>query len=69
MADSRRGRRLTRANDIVCRPDGSIYFTDMGRDQHPALRVWEEEEFGVFRLAPDGRVQPVPVVTISFAAF
>jgi gluconolactonase len=59
VADSWRGKRLARPNDIVCRSDGSIYFTNMGRSQDPALRLREEVGFGVFRVAPDGGVEPV----------
>jgi gluconolactonase len=46
------GKRLNRPNDVVCRSDGSIYFTD------PGLRVpLTERELpyaGVYRIAPDG---------------
>ena len=46
------GKRLNRPNDVVCRSDGSIYFTD------PGLRVpLGERELpyaGVYRVAPDG---------------
>jgi gluconolactonase len=46
------GRRLNRPNDVVCKSDGSIYFTD------PGLRVpLAERELtyaGVYRIAPDG---------------
>lgn len=59
VAESWQGKRVARPNDIVCRSDGSIYFTNMGRGQDPALRVQEEVGFGVFRVAPDGKVDPV----------
>jgi gluconolactonase len=46
------GKRLNRPNDVVCKSDGSIYFTD------PGLRVpFAEREVphaGVYRVAPDG---------------
>src|SRR3954463_4038836 len=46
------GKRLNRPNDVVCRSDGSIYFTD------PGLRVpLAEKELphaGVYRVEPDG---------------
>ncbi len=46
------GKRLNRPNDVVCKSDGSIYFTD------PGLRVpLAERELpsaGVYRIAPDG---------------
>ena len=48
------GKRLNRPNDVVCRSDGSIYFTD------PGLRVpLAERELphaGVYRIAPDGTI-------------
>jgi gluconolactonase len=47
------GKRLNRPNDVVCRSDGSLYFTD------PGLRVpLAERELthaGVYRIAPDGK--------------
>lgn len=52
IADRWQGKRLNRPNDIVCRKDGSIYFTD------PELNVPPENRelgfAGVFRIAPDG---------------
>ena len=54
IAERWEGKRLHRPNDVVCRSDGSIYFTD------PSLRVPpEEQEYGfggVFRIAPDGQL-------------
>ena len=54
IADRWRGKRLHRPNDVVCRSDGSIYFTD------PSLRVPPEDreyEFaGVFRIDTDGQL-------------
>ena len=54
IADRWQGKRLHRPNDVVCRSDGSIYFTD------PSLRVPPEDreyEFaGVFRIDPDGQL-------------
>ena len=54
IADRWQGKRLHRPNDVVCRSDGSIYFTD------PSLRVPEEEReydlAGVFRIVPDGQL-------------
>jgi len=51
------GKRLNRPNDVVCRSDGSVYFTD------PGLRVpLAEREVpyaGVYRIAPDGAVSLV----------
>ncbi len=52
LMDRFEGKRLNRPNDVVCRSDGSIYFTD------PGLRVpLAERELpyaGVYRIAPDG---------------
>ncbi|MBM3941675.1 MAG: SMP-30/gluconolactonase/LRE family protein [SAR202 cluster bacterium] len=46
------GKRLNKPNDVVCRSDGSIYFTD------PELRVPKDQRelgfSGVFRISPDG---------------
>ena len=52
LVDRFEGKRLNRPNDVVCRSDGSLYFTD------PGLRVpLAERELtyaGVYRLSPDG---------------
>ncbi|HEV8640657.1 MAG TPA: SMP-30/gluconolactonase/LRE family protein [Methylomirabilota bacterium] len=52
LLDRFEGKRLNRPNDVVCKSDGSIYFTD------PGLRVpLAERELpysGVYRIAPDG---------------
>src|SRR5262249_35670638 len=52
LMDRFEGKRLNRPNDVVCRSDGSIYFTD------PGLRVpIAERELpyaGVYRVKPDG---------------
>src|SRR5499427_4049020 len=52
LMDRFEGKRLNRPNDVVCRSDGSILFTD------PGLRVpLAERELpyaGVYRIAPDG---------------
>lgn len=51
IADNFEGKRFNAPNDVVCAPDGSIYFTD------PALRVpWGDRELptAVYRIAPDG---------------
>ena len=51
------GKRLNRPNDVICASDGSIYFTD------PGIRMEDHEKeldfFGVYRIAPDGDVQPI----------
>jgi gluconolactonase len=52
LMDRFEGKRLNRPNDVVCRSDGSIYFTD------PGLRVpLAERELtyaGIYRVTPDG---------------
>jgi gluconolactonase len=52
LMDRHEGKRLNRPNDVVCRADGSLYFTD------PGLRVpladRELPHAGVYRIAPDG---------------
>lgn len=52
LMDRYEGKRLNRPNDVVCKSDGSIYFTD------PGLRVpladRELPYAGVYRIAPDG---------------
>ena len=56
LADSFEGKRLNRPNDIVCRSDGSLYFTD------PAGRLpFPERELaaGVYRIAPEGGISLV----------
>ncbi|HKZ07430.1 MAG TPA: SMP-30/gluconolactonase/LRE family protein [Methylomirabilota bacterium] len=54
LVDRYEGKRLNRPNDVVCRSDGSLYFTD------PGLRVpLAERELtyaGVYRVTPDGAV-------------
>ena len=54
VADSWEGKRLNRPNDVVCRSDGTIYFTD------PAGRIPpEEREYGfggVFHVSPEGQL-------------
>ena len=51
------GRRLNSPNDIVCRSDGTIYFTD------PAFRLDASErdiDFnGVYRVTTDGALTPI----------
>ena len=52
LMDRWKGKRLNRPNDVVCKSDGSIYFTD------PGLRVpFEQRELphaAVYRVMPDG---------------
>lgn len=54
VAERFEGKRFNRPNDIVCKSDGSLYFTD------PGLRVPLEQRqlasSSVFRIAPDGTI-------------
>jgi sugar lactone lactonase YvrE len=54
LAEQYEGRRLNSPNDIVCKSDGSIYFTDPPYGL-PGQEEGRELDFnGVYRLAPDG---------------
>jgi gluconolactonase len=58
IADSYEGRRLNSPNDLVCRSDGSVWFTDppFGR---PGMADDPDRELdfsGVFRVSPDGTI-------------
>jgi gluconolactonase len=57
LAERFEGKRLNRPNDLVCKTDGSIYFTD------PGLRVpLAERELpyaGVYRVTPSGAMSLV----------
>jgi gluconolactonase len=58
IADSFEGRHLNSPNDVVCRSDGSVWFTDppFGR---PGMADDPDRELdfsGVFRVSPDGDV-------------
>lgn len=52
LVDRFEGKRFNRPNDVVCKSDGSIFFTDPGM-----RRPLEERELpnaGVYRIGPDG---------------
>jgi gluconolactonase len=58
IADSYEGRRLNSPNDVVCRSDGSVWFTDPpfglpGMADDPDREV---DFSGVFRVSPDGTI-------------
>jgi gluconolactonase len=57
LVDRYEGQRLNRPNDVVCRSDGSLYFTDPGLRVPMAER--EVPHAGVYRIAPDGAVSLV----------
>ena len=53
LVDRFEGKRFNRPNDVVCKSDGSLWFTD------PGYRVpipQRELDAGVYRLAPDGTI-------------
>lgn len=57
LVDRFEGRRLNRPNDVVCKSDGSLYFTDPGL--RVALAEREVPHAGVYRITPDGAVSLV----------
>ena len=57
LMDRFEGKRLNRPNDVVCRSDGSIYFTDPGLRVPLAQR--ELPYAAVYRIAPDGTITMV----------
>jgi gluconolactonase len=57
LAERSEGKRLQRPNDVVCRSDGSLYFTDRGL--RVALKERELLDSGVYRIAPDGELSLV----------
>ena len=54
LMDRFEGKRLNRPNDVVCRSDGSIYFTDPGLRVPLAQR--ELPYAAVYRVGPDGAI-------------
>ncbi len=54
LVDLWQGKRLNRPNDLVCRSDGSIYFTDPGGRVPPEER--EIDISGVHRVTPGGAI-------------
>jgi gluconolactonase len=52
LIDRFEGKRLNRPNDVLCKSDGSIYFTDPGLRVPIAER--EQETAAVYRVRPDG---------------
>src|ERR1700686_5271841 len=51
------GKRLNRPNDLVCKSDGSIYFTDPGLRVPLAER--EQETAAIIRVKPDGSASKI----------
>jgi gluconolactonase len=58
VADSFEGRRLNSPNDVVCRSDGSVWFTDppFGRPGMADDPDCELDFSGVFRVSPTGEI-------------
>jgi len=54
IAEQIGGKKIHRPNDIICRSDGSLYFSDLGGRLAPQDRVLDYN--GVHRIAPDGSV-------------
>lgn len=54
IADRWQGKRFHKPNDVICRSDGSIYFTDPSLRLEPALR--EMDVAGVYRIDPQGQL-------------
>jgi gluconolactonase len=52
LVDRYEGQRLNRPNDVVCKSDGSLWFTDPGLRVPLAQR--EVPHAGVYRIGPDG---------------
>ena len=57
LIDRFEGKRLNRPNDVVCKSDGSIYFTDPGLRVPLAQR--EQETSAVYRAKLDGSVSKI----------
>ena len=58
IAERSEGRRLNRPNDVVGRSDGSLYFTNPGRDRLDPAEV-DSQFNGVHRIRPNGDVELV----------
>ena len=54
IADRWDGKRLNRPNDVICRSDGTVYFTNPAGRLEPPER--EMDFSGVHQVAPDGTV-------------
>ena len=54
VVDRYQGKRFHKPNDVVCRSDGTIYFTDPGLRLEPELR--EMDFYGVFSISPSGEL-------------
>ncbi|MBP0949496.1 SMP-30/gluconolactonase/LRE family protein [Pseudomonas sp. 20GA0080] len=63
LADSFEGKPFNSPNDIVCKRDGSIWFTDpmfQANSDYEGHKVSQSQPFGVYRIDPaDGKVSRV----------
>lgn len=63
IAEKFEGKALSSPNDLVARPDGSVWFTDPTYGLRPRLgptvREKQTEFNGVYRVAPDGAIAAV----------
>ncbi|HEX5455593.1 MAG TPA: SMP-30/gluconolactonase/LRE family protein [Stellaceae bacterium] len=57
LVDGFEEKRLNRPNDVACKSDGSLYFTDPGYRVPIAKR--EQETAAVYRVKPDGAVSKI----------
>ncbi len=57
IAEKFAGKRLHRPNDVVCRSDGTLFFTDPDRRVPVADR--ELDDAAVYRIDPDGEIRLV----------
>lgn len=53
IAERYQGKRLNSPNDVICKSDGSVYFTDPPYGVKPEERELDFQ--GVFRISPDGK--------------
>ena len=58
IADKVNGKRLNRPNDVIGKSDGSLYFTNPGRERLEPADV-ELEHNNVLRVKPDGTVDVI----------
>ncbi len=54
IAETYQGKRFHKPNDVVCRSDGTVFFTDPGLRLEPELR--EMDFYGVFSISPGGEI-------------
>ena len=59
LATHYEGKRLNSPNDVVCRRDGSVYFSDPPYAVKPEQRELDFQ--GVFRVSPDGKLVALAV--------